>query len=197
MIRGLMPAALVVLAHVLPVASWAVEDMVNPYAVPLCSVIIGEMTEGKVSPERARQISLAVAQAANRHFGKVTCGDMWLYMAIIHVESNFRNNLVNYYNCRGMFQVHAPSWARKFGLKYSDLLDLDTNADCGIRVFKYYLDLYKLLVPALSAYNSDHPRAAVGYASAVLNTRKKIKKRYTQLYKRLEASKTIAANPAM
>jgi len=197
MIRGLMPAALVVLAHVLPVASWAAEDKVNPYAMPLCSIIISEMTEGKIGPDRAHEISRAIAQAGNKHFGRVTCGDMWLYMAIIHVESNFRNNLVNYHNCRGMFQVHAPSWARKFGLKYADLLDLETNADCGIRVFKYYLDLYKLLVPALSAYNSDHPRAAVGYASAVLNTRKKIKKRYTQLYKKLEASKTVAANPAM
>ena len=108
---------------------------------------------------------------------------MWLYMAIAYVESGFRNNVVNYLNCRGMFQVHAPSWARKFGLTYKDLLVPDLNADAGIRVFKYYLERYKRITPALSAYNSDDPQAATGYARAVLVTRLKIKKRYTELYR--------------
>jgi len=196
MIRGLMPAVLVALALVLPVSSWGAEK-VNPYAVHICSVIINEMTEGKISLDKASQISLAIARAGNKYFGKVTCGDMWLYMAIVHVESNFRNNIVNEQNCRGMFQIHAPSWARKFGLRHADLLDLETNADSGVRVFKYYLDTYKNLVPALSAYNSDHPRAAVGYAWAVLGAKKKIKRRYTQIYRNLKGERTVASNPSM
>ncbi len=194
MIRGIVAVALSLLLNVVSTSAWA-EDQVNPHAIPLCSVIISEMTEGRVSPEKAMEISLAIAQAGNKNFGRVTCGDMWLYMAIVHVESGFKTNIVNYYNCRGMFQVHAPSWARKFGLRYVDLLDLQTNADCGIRVFKYYLELYKKVLPALSAYNSDHPNAARGYAWAVLGTRQKIKKRYAQLYKDYKAGKLALVSP--
>jgi len=159
--------------------SWQVHNN----GLTICSVIINEMTSGQIGLEEAREISEAIANAANRHFGRVTCGEMWLYMAIAYVESGFRNNVVNYMNCRGMFQVHAPSWARKFGLTYNDLLIPDTNADAGIRVFKYYLERYGRVLPALSAYNSDDPHAATGYARAVLGTRLKIKKRYTQLYR--------------
>jgi len=148
----------------------------------VCGIIINEMTEGRVNHQHARQMALAIAEAGNKHFGRVTCGDMWLFMAIVYIESGFRNNIVNHENCRGMFQVHAPSWARKFGLRYADLLDLQTNADSGLRVLKYYLQLYKSVVPALSAYNSDDPRAATGYARAVLGARMRIKKRYTELH---------------
>jgi hypothetical protein len=158
---------------------------VHRHGLTICSVIIKEMTDGRVGMKKARLISRAIARAGNKHFGRVTCGEMWLYMAIAYVESGFRNNVVNYKNCRGMFQIHAPSWARKFGFRYKDLLDPVKNADAGIGVFKYYLHRYKKLIPALSAYNSDHPRAARRYARAVLGTRRKIKKRYTQLYESL------------
>ena len=156
-------------------------------------LIINELTEGKIGVSKGREISLAIANAANRHFGRVTCGDMWLYMAIAYVESGFRNNIVNRYNCRGMFQVHAPSWARKFGVSYRDLLNLQTNADIGIQVWKYYLETYGRVIPALSAYNSDHPHAAIAYARAVLRTRRRIKKRYTQLYYAFRSAKMTAS----
>jgi len=192
MIRGIIAAA--VLLSVAVPSFLCANDEVNPYAIPICAIIINEMTEGRISVGKAEEISLAIAQAGNKNFGKITCGDMWLYMAIVHVESGFKNNIINYVNCRGMFQVHAPSWASKFGLKYADLLDLQTNADCGVAVFKYYLELYKSLVAALSAYNSDHPRAARGYAWAVLGTRKKIKKRYTELYREYRAMAALSLN---
>jgi len=158
----------------------------------ICATIINELTEGRISVTEAKQISLAIAEAGNRHFGRVTCGDMWLYMAIAYVESGFKNNVVNHYNCRGMFQIHAPSWARKFGVRYSDLFDVKTNADIGVQVFKYYLETYKYLIPALSAYNSDHPGAARGYARAVLNARKRIQKRYTEIYKAFRLAENSA-----
>jgi hypothetical protein len=171
---------------------------VYPYAISICSVIINEMTEGKVSLDEARNMSLAIARAGNIHFGRVTCGDMWLFMAIAHVESGFKTNIVNDQNCRGMFQVHAPSWARKFGIGYGDLLDLKTNAYCGIAILKYYLGLYKTMAPALSAYNSDHPRAAMGYAWAVLSTRQRIKRRYTELYRVIhERKQRVASRPSL
>ncbi len=157
----------------------------DPDAIPICSLIITEMTEGRVGLKKAKEISKVIAESGNRHFGRITCGDMWLFMAMVYIESGFKNGVVNQQNCRGMFQVHAPSWARKFGIRYNDLYDPEINADVGIAIFKYYLALYKNLVAALSAYNSDHPRAAVGYARSVLSTRQKIKKRYAQLYSSL------------
>ena len=156
---------------------------IHSNGIAICSVIINDMTEGRVSLRQSQEMATAIANAGNRHFGRITCGDMWLYMAIVFVESGFRNNIVNYENCRGMFQVHAPSWASKFGIRYADLLNLETNAECGIQVFKYYLNLYGNVVPALSAYNSDHPYASRRYALAVLATREKIKNRYLKLYR--------------
>jgi hypothetical protein len=191
MVRGIIPIC-IVLSFMAPVA-WAADQVVHPHGIDICSQIVQEMTEGKISPQKAREISLAIGNAGNRHFGKVTCGDMWLYMAIVHVESGFRNNIVNEQNCRGMFQVHAPSWAGKLGIRYADLLEIQTNADAGISVFKYYLQLYRNIAAALSAYNSDDPRAAMRYARAVLYTRQKIKKRYTEIYRQLKNESMIAS----
>lgn len=191
MVRGIATAVLILSFFLIP-ASAARSATVYPYAISICSVIINEMSNGEVSLEKAREMTMAIAHAGNKHFGQVTCGDMWLYMAIVHVESGFRNNIINTRNCHGMFQVHAPSWARKFGVKYADLLDLETNAHCGIGILKYYLNLYKKLVPALSAYNSDHPRAAVRYAWAVLATRKKIRQRYAELYRVVHEGNRVA-----
>jgi hypothetical protein len=193
--RLVTPILVVLLLTLAAEASGA--SKVHRHGLTICSLIIIELTDGKLGPDKAGEISLAIARAGNKHFGRVTCGEMWLYMAIAFVESGFRSNIVNHRNCRGMFQVHAPSWARKFGLRYGDLLDPQVNADAGIRVFKYYLGRYKKVVPTLSAYNSDHPRAATGYAHAVLGARRKIKKRYTELYKSFQEKDRMAFVPSM
>jgi hypothetical protein len=191
MVRGIIPLNVILCFLVL--ISSAEGQVVHPNGIEICAQIMHEMTEGKISREKAKELSLAIGNAGNRHFGKVTCGDMWLYMAIVYIESGFRNNIVNEFNCRGMFQVHAPSWAGKFGIRYADLLDPDINADAGIQVFKYYLLLYRNIAATLSAYNSDHPRAALSYARAVLYTRQKIKKRYTELFKHAATAPRIAS----
>ncbi|MFH1117348.1 MAG: lytic transglycosylase domain-containing protein [Pseudomonadota bacterium] len=190
--KGLLPVVILLAAQLAFLSAGDASTVVHHNAMSICALIINELTEGRISVSDAKQISLAIAEAGNRHFGRVTCGDMWLYMSIVHVESGFKKSVVNHHNCRGMFQIHAPSWARKFGVRYSDLLDVRTNADIGVQVFKYYLEMYKYLIPALSAYNSDHPRAAKGYAHAVLNTRRHIRKRYTELYKAFRAVQNTA-----
>jgi hypothetical protein len=164
-------------------------ELVHSHGIAICSTIISELSEGKIGYNAATSISTAIANAGNKHFGRVTCGDMWLYLAIAHVESGFRSNVINEYSCCGIFQVHAPSWAGKFGVSTKQLLNPSVNADCGIRIFKYYLELYKDVIPALSAYNSDHPRASLSYAQAVLSTRRKIKQRYTELYRILNSER--------
>lgn len=187
MIRGVILALGLYLAIATGSASAA--PRYNPDALIICAQIISELTEGRLNTKDAEAISLAIAEAANKTFGSVTAGDMWLYMAIAYIESGFKVNVINYQNCRGMFQIHAPSWASKFGVKYAELLNPKTNAEIGIRVFKYYLTLYKHIIPTLSAYNSDHPRAATGYAYAVLNIRKRIMKRYVEIYRSLHESR--------
>ncbi len=196
MARVVVPVIGTLLLVLFPIALRA-EVKIQTNGIAICSVIINEMTEGKIPLKQSRDIANAIAGAGNRHFGKVTCGDMWLYMAMVYVESGFRNNIINYQNCRGMFQIHAPSWASKFGITYKDLLNLETNADCGVQVLKYYLSLYRDLGQALSAYNSDHPAAARGYARMVMSVRNKIKKRYVQLYHTYkDAPMLVAKTPA-
>jgi hypothetical protein len=181
--KGSVWVACVIIIFTLGPESVSASTRVHKDGLDICAIIINELTKGRVSVKRGKELSLAIAKAGNRHFGRITCGDMWLLMAIVHVESGFRSKVVNHLNCRGMFQVHAPSWARKFGIKYNDLLDPHINADSGVRVFKYYLELYKDLELALSAYNSDNPLAAKRYVRAVLAIRGKIGKRYAQLYR--------------
>lgn len=186
-------APVLALLLLLCVANASCQEREQPNALDICSVIINEMTEGRLSLRQSYETASAIAHAGNKYFNRVTCGDMWLYMAIVYVESGFKNNIINYKNCRGMFQVHAPSWASKFSVKSSDLLDLRVNAECGVQIFKYYLEMYGHVVPALSAYNSDHPDYARGYARAVLSTRDRIRKRYIQLYKAHKDSPLLAA----
>lgn len=197
MIRGLRVSVFSVVLALMIAHDCGAAERVHRHGMTICSVIIKEMTEGRVPFDRAAEISQAIAHAGNKHFGRVTCGDMWLYMAIAYVESGFRS-VTNYQNCRGIFQVHAPSWARKFGVTYTELLNTRINADAGIRVYKYYLERYGKVVPALSAYNSDHPGAATGYALAVLGARKRIKQRYTELYRTFrEDDKAVSLAPLL
>lgn len=177
----------------LSLAPASAQEKAHPAAMAIFSEIIYEMADGKLDRKQSQDTALAIANAGNKYFNRITCGDMWLYLAIVYIESGFKNNIVNYQNCRGMFQVHAPSWASKFGVRYSDLLDLRINAECGVQIFKYYLEMYRNVVYALSAYNSDHPSASTGYARAVLATREKIKRRYIQLYRAYGDSPLLAA----
>ncbi len=177
----------------LSLAPASAQEKAHPNALAIFSQIVHEMADGKLSMKQSQDTALAIANAGNKYFNRITCGDMWLYLAIVYIESGFRNNIVNYRNCHGMFQVHAPSWARKFNVRYSDLLDLHVNAECGVQIFKYYLEMYGNLVHALSAYNSDHPSASTRYARAVLATREKIRKRYIQLYRVYRDTPVLAA----
>lgn len=181
--RGTAFFCVVVLLYAIVEPAPAGTGRVHRHGLAICSVIITELTEGRLDVEKAREISEAIAAAGNKHFGRTTCGEMWLFMAIAHVESGFKSNVINHQTCIGMFQVHGPSWAGKLGLRYRDLLNVEINADAGVGVFKYYLERHGSSLRALSAYNSDHPTAALGYAAAVLGMRKKIKRRYTELYR--------------
>jgi len=63
-----------------------------------------------------------------------------LVVGVIEVESAFNASAVSSANARGLMQV-MPEWAPKFGLKkVSDLHDIDTGIECGIKVLKIHVD---------------------------------------------------------
>jgi len=63
-----------------------------------------------------------------------------LVVGIIEVESAFNPSAVSSANARGLMQV-MPEWASKFGLeKVSDLHDIDTGIECGIKVLKIHIE---------------------------------------------------------
>jgi len=63
-----------------------------------------------------------------------------LIVGIIQVESAFNPMAISKKNARGLMQV-MPEWAPKFGLKkISDLHDIDTGIECGIKVLKIHIE---------------------------------------------------------
>ena len=63
-----------------------------------------------------------------------------LVVGIIQVESGFNPMAISKKNARGLMQV-MPEWAPKFNLKkVSDLHDIDTNIQCGIKVLKIHIE---------------------------------------------------------
>lgn len=63
-----------------------------------------------------------------------------LILGIMRVESGFNPSAVSKMNARGLMQV-MPEWAPKLGLKkVSDLHDIDTNIQCGIKVLKIHIE---------------------------------------------------------
>lgn len=63
-----------------------------------------------------------------------------LIMAIIEVESAFNPMAISKANARGLMQV-MPEWAPKFNLKrVSDLHDIHTGIECGVKVLKIHID---------------------------------------------------------
>ena len=63
-----------------------------------------------------------------------------LIMGIMQVESSFNPLAISNKGARGLMQV-MPAWAKKFELeKVSDLHNIDTNIECGVRVLKIHID---------------------------------------------------------
>ena len=63
-----------------------------------------------------------------------------LIIGIIQVESSFNPMAISSKNARGLMQV-MPEWAKKFNLKkVSDLHDIDTNIQSGIKVLKIHIE---------------------------------------------------------
>ena len=86
-----------------------------------------------------RTVALDIAEQVLK-FSKKLKVSPELVVGIIEVESGFNPMSISSKNARGLMQV-MPEWAKKFGLKkVSDLHDIDTGIESGIKVLKIHID---------------------------------------------------------
>ncbi len=78
-----------------------------------------------------------------------------LVLAVIEVESNFKQFAISRVGARGLMQV-MPFWLKKIGRPGDSLFNVSTNLRYGCTILKYYLDKEKgNLTRALGRYNGS------------------------------------------
>ena len=88
--------------------------------------------------------------------------DHWLVIAIMEKESNFNPRAKSYMGARGLMQV-MPFWADDYGVRVSDLYDIETNIDVGIGILDFYLDECGWdVLCALGKYHGSYPKRGRG-----------------------------------
>lgn len=90
------------------------------------------------------------------HYESMRAGvDPSLVLAVIHVESGFKQYVVSSAGAVGYMQV-MPFWKRYVGQISDSLFDLRTNLRYGCTVLRYYLDSENGdIVRALARYNGS------------------------------------------
>ncbi|MDO8703885.1 MAG: lytic transglycosylase domain-containing protein, partial [Sulfuricaulis sp.] len=81
-----------------------------------------------------------------------------LVLAVIDVESNFKQYAISHAGARGLMQV-MPFWLKEIGQPGDSLFRIHTNLRLGCTILKYYLDREKgNLFAALKRYNGTRER---------------------------------------
>jgi len=81
-----------------------------------------------------------------------------LVLAVIEVESNFKQFAISRVGAQGLMQV-MPFWLKKIGRPGDSLFNVNTNLRYGSTILKYYLDKEKgNLTRALGRYNGSPGR---------------------------------------
>ena len=92
----------------------------------------------RVSKDVAEIIAVNIVKKAIEHGVSIE-----LIVGMIQEESGFNSGAVGpqtkHGRARGLMQV-MPAWAETFKIDKSDLYDINTNIECGIRVFLYHLN---------------------------------------------------------
>jgi soluble lytic murein transglycosylase-like protein len=132
-----------------------------------------------IDVEVAKQVAALVHKNAT-----LFNADPNLVLAIIAVESDFNPRAVSPVGAMGLMQV-MPHWKRVLAIN-GDLNDPDTNIRYGLQVLGFYLEMYRDVEVALTAYNrGPGPVDAAlvrgkspnnGYAPKVLATYERLKK---------------------
>jgi soluble lytic murein transglycosylase-like protein len=99
-------------------------------------------------------IDLALARNIARHahhYGALYKRDPDLVLAIIAEESRFNPNAVSPVGAQGLMQV-MPQWEKVLGISGS-LKDPEVSIKYGLEVLGFYMEMYKDIELALTAYN--------------------------------------------
>jgi soluble lytic murein transglycosylase-like protein len=99
-------------------------------------------------------IDLALGRSIARHahhYGALYKRDPDLVLAIIAEESRFNPNAVSAVGAVGLMQV-MPQWEKVLGISGS-LKDPEVSIKYGLEVLGFYMEMYKDLEMALTAYN--------------------------------------------
>lgn len=85
------------------------------------------------------------------HYAALYKRDPDLVLAIIAEESRFNPNAVSPVGAQGLMQV-MPQWEKVLGISGS-LKDPETSIKYGLEVLGFYMEMYKDIETALTAYN--------------------------------------------
>jgi soluble lytic murein transglycosylase-like protein len=85
------------------------------------------------------------------HYSALHGRDPNLVLAIIAVESDFNPSAVSNVGAQGLMQV-MPQWKKVLGIT-GDLSDPETSIRYGLQVLGFYMEMYKDVEMALTAYN--------------------------------------------
>ena len=77
-----------------------------------------------------------------------------LALAVMYVESGFDRFAVSPAGAIGLMQV-MPFWREELGERSDDLFDVEVNIRYGCAILRRYLDRYRTVDEALSAYNGS------------------------------------------
>lgn len=103
-----------------------------------------------LKPDVDPALARSIARYAH-HYGALYKRDPDLVLAIIAEESRFNPNAVSPVGAVGLMQV-MPQWEKVLGIQGS-LKDPEVSIKYGLEVLGFYLEMYKDLEMALTAYN--------------------------------------------
>jgi soluble lytic murein transglycosylase-like protein len=103
-----------------------------------------------LKPDLDPALARTIAKHAH-HYGALYKRDPDLVLAIIAEESRFNPNAVSPVGAVGLMQV-MPQWEKVLGISGS-LKDPEVSIKYGLEVLGFYLEMYKDLEMALTAYN--------------------------------------------
>jgi len=131
-----------------------------------------------IDPDLARRIASSV-----RRYSELYGRDPNIALAIIAIESDFNPRAVSNVGAVGLMQV-MPHWKKVLGITDS-LEDPDVSVRYGLQILGFYMEMYRDLEMALTAYNRGPgpvdgalmrgANPGNGYATRVLETYQRLK----------------------
>jgi len=161
------------------------EDVANKATIVSQTVQYLKGKKISTTDEKLRIIANSVYEESQKY-----AIDYRLILAVMKVESNFKNEAISIKGARGLLQV-KPSLAKYIvkdtGMKAEEIISLhepETNIKIGVNYLSKLLDMFENLASALHAYNagpSKVKKTSNGNASISSHFTKKVMNEYQQI----------------